>query len=214
MTPQDPRHGSRRGYYAHRKAGQSACDQCKRAAAAAEARYAMLRARGLQSRLPAVGVQRRLRALYALGWTWTALDREMGTFNMADKWARQNYAYVFPATQKTIVDLFERLSMTLPPERTPAERRAAARARNAARKQGWPPPLAWDDIDNDPEPQGVGYVSPNRAEALRDLAAMGVGLIEACRRLEVGWEALERWCTRHQMYPVYVELVRQDRRAA
>ena len=148
MNADDERHGTRRGYYAHRKAGQDACGPCKRAAAAAEARYALLRSRGVQSRLPALGVQRRLQALYALGWTWTALDQELGLFNMAEKWGNQPISYVFPQTHRLIADLYDRLSMRLPPMTTIEERRAASRARNGARRRGWAPPMAYVEIDD------------------------------------------------------------------
>ena len=39
----------------------------------------------------------------------------------------------------------------------PAIGRYAKRTRNLAARSGYAPPLAWDDIDNDPEPPAVNH---------------------------------------------------------
>ena len=212
MSPDDPRHGTRRGYYAHRRAGQTACDACKRGAAGAEARYEMNRAAGIPGRIDPTGTVRRLRALVALGYTWTSLDRYMG-HRMAEKFGSGRMQYVFPATHQKVCETYEKLSMTLPPQTTPAERAAVTKAHNMARRNGWAPPLAWNDhdLDNpDAQPHGAGYQPATRAETLRDLADRGAGITEACRALKVSRDSLQTWAARHQMSDVYRQLAARE----
>lgn len=153
MLPDDKRHGTRAGYYAHRRDSESACQPCRDAAARAErARQWNLLNGTHEIKKNAIGVRRRLQALSAIGWSWTALSSEMGCSrtriyelaNLAEK--------VAPETHKQVADLYERLSMTLAPTRTRAERDGATKARTKAARNGWAPPLAWDDIDNDAAP--------------------------------------------------------------
>ncbi|MFC0626144.1 hypothetical protein [Kribbella deserti] len=52
MTPDDPRHGQHRGYYAHKVAGQEPCEPCRDAFNKHRRRRGKLRTRGIPSRLP------------------------------------------------------------------------------------------------------------------------------------------------------------------
>ena len=162
MRPDDPRHGQRRGYYAHRRDGEEACDACKRAAAAAEARYAYNRDRGLSGRVSPVGTQRRLQALVAKGYTWSHLDRWMGN-RMSEKFGSGRLQYVFPSTAAKVTALYDALADVEPPQTTPTERGAVTKAQNLARRKGWPGPDAWfgADIDDPDERPDPGY-SPAR----------------------------------------------------
>lgn len=91
--------------------------------------------------VPIVGTQRRLRSLAALGWSWRSLAAEAGMDERCvQRLAAADRPTVHPATHDRIVALFERLSMQVGPNRV---------ARNYARRQGWPPPLAWYDVDLD-----------------------------------------------------------------
>jgi lambda repressor-like predicted transcriptional regulator len=95
--------------------------------------------------VPGIGTARRVRALMALGWSLSAQSREVG-MHIQQLWelAWEKQSYVSEATDRRVRDLFERLSAT------PGK---STRSRNAAREHGWPPPLAWDDIDDpDAEP--------------------------------------------------------------
>lgn len=198
LAADDPRHGTRRGYYAHRRQGSPACGSCKRAAAAAEARYVMLRNQGVQSRVSPIGTQRRLRALVAMGYTWRALDSHLGYHNMAEKWGNQPLRYVFPSTVAKVSAVYEKLSMTLPPNTSAAERAGVTKARGLARRKGWAPPLAWDDIDDPSEqPTDWHYVSGDRHTDLDELIERGVGVHEAARVLGISVKALEKWMDRH-----------------
>ena len=109
---------------------------------------------------PEVGTGRRIRALVALGWTYKALKRETGISDthLSDI-ARQMPGRGTPGgvTAATIRTTYDRLSMTRP------EGTRADTARRRARHLGWPPPLAWDDID-DPDETPTGH-KPGRGRA-------------------------------------------------
>lgn len=150
MSPDDPRHGQRRGYYAHRAAGETACDPCKRAAAAAQARYDLMRMHGQAGRVPAIGTKRRLRALQAIGWTLTEIANQIGTKrSRVEKWCSEERIYVYATTAARVDEVYERLSMGRPVGPW------ATRTRNMAARKGYAPPLAWDNIDDPKERPGV-----------------------------------------------------------
>lgn len=153
MTPDDPRHGTYAGGRTHRTAGQQPCEPCRRA----EARYEQARQldilNGRPRSLPALGTMRRLQALAALGHTFMRMaDALSMTQAGAHHLATRNRGYVRATTAAKVDALYEAWSMTLPSEATTRERKAATYARGVARKHGWAPPLAWDDIDTDHRP--------------------------------------------------------------
>lgn len=196
MDANDPRHGTRRGYYAHRRDDETACVACKRAAASAEARYEMNRARGIPGRLSPVGTQRRLQALVALGFTWSYLDRYMGN-RMAEKFGSGRLNYVFPATHAKVLETFNALADTEPPQTTAAERGAVTKARNMARRHGWPPPGAWFDIDDpderpDPGWRPLQYRAEELAAEWDHLRWAGVSIYTAASQLGVTVGAIEK----------------------
>lgn len=92
-----------------------------------------------------VGVARRLQALIALGWSQAKLGARLDVTpaNMGPlvHCRRQ----VTTRTHKTVVALYDELSMSLPPQETHRDKIAASRSRSYARRQGWLPPLALDD---------------------------------------------------------------------
>lgn len=96
--------------------------------------------------VPRVGTQRRLQALMAIGYSHADFGRILGR--------SRNYTYELMApdklvTERTaglIADLYDRLCMT------PPTGGYASRTRKWAARQGFAPPLAWDDIDHDPAP--------------------------------------------------------------
>lgn len=99
------------------------------------------------------GTVRRLRALYALGWTWDELGAHLGGGrNRAHRIAheRDTSRGVLRETAIKVAEMYEQLCMTRP------EGWIADRARGAARRNGWPPPLAWDNID-DPKEKPRGF---------------------------------------------------------
>lgn len=160
MSPDDPRHGQRRGYYAHRRDGEEACEACKRAAAAAEQRYELARMHGKPGRVLAVGTKRRLRALQAIGWTLTAIADELDTKrSRVEKWCSEDRIYVYATTAARVADVYERLCMGRPTGRW------ATRTRNMAARKGYAPPLAWLNID---DPREKPAVRPVVLHAVRE----------------------------------------------
>ena len=169
MTADDPRHGTNAGYNA-------GCRQpcCRQAHAAYRRRY---RGRLYLERTPALtvdgtGTRRRLQALLALGWTTPQIEAHLGrgTHYVHSLLSRDNRISL--DTHREIVALYDELSMTLPDVTTPAERAIFTRAKNIAARRGYLPPLAWDDIDNDPTPAAT--VNPRRQDDIDDVVVQRV----------------------------------------
>lgn len=86
---------------------------------------------------------RKVRALHAIGWTLTELAGCLGV-------AVSNFGYhrldgshlVRVDTDRKIDAVYRELHMTPAPDTS-----GARAARHRAQVNGWPPPLAWDDID-------------------------------------------------------------------
>lgn len=162
MNDDDPRHGTRAGYRAHRRAATTACDACKRAAAASQARLEGNWSRGIRGRADTIGVQRRLQALSAIGYTWTALDVHLGVA-MTEKLVSGRLHYVFAETHAKVAALYENLRDTPPPETTPAERGAVTKAKRRAARNGWATPDRWLNIDDPDEQPDPGYDGRRRS---------------------------------------------------
>lgn len=156
MNADDPRHGTAAGASQHQRDAENLCDPCRKAANRNRKRYRYLAAVGKNATIDAAGLRRRVRALQALGWT---LPQIAGAADLSfSTLLKPLYRSATCRTQtaRAVARAYDRLCMTLPPERTAAERRNAAYARNLARKHGWAPPLAYDDIDDpDERPRGV-----------------------------------------------------------
>ena len=103
------------------------------------------------SLVDATGSRRRLQALVAIGWTQTDVARHLqrSPSNLRQTLRSQ---LVTAATAAQVRDLYDRLWNQPPDQSTPRGRRNAHAAREYARRHGWLAPLAWDDIDRDPEP--------------------------------------------------------------
>ena len=98
------------------------------------------------TRRDATGTRRRLQALIAMGHPAASLARHLGlTPRTVSGIVRGTTVTVTPATYAAIRKLYDRIWDMPPPERTPAERRAAAAARARAAGNGWPTPMGLDD---------------------------------------------------------------------
>lgn len=92
-----------------------------------------------------VGVQRRLRALQAIGWSMLALSDDMGDTHettLRNLVRREHPKFVRREFAARIIAAYGRLADK------PRDGRGATRARNLAARSGWAPPSAWDDIDD------------------------------------------------------------------
>lgn len=192
MKGDDPRHGTNAGYMAHKNSDTPICTDC----AAGRARYERWRKYDMQlgrARIvPSIGSQRRVRSLQRLGWSLRMIALESG-WNQAEdlQWVMRNETCNRRTAQR-IAETYERLSMTIPPYCS-----ATVRARKRGVRLGFPPPLAWDDIDNPHERPKGGKDHPNyRAHELVDewhhLRASGESIHQAARQLGVTVEAIEK----------------------
>jgi hypothetical protein len=203
LPADDPRHGTTRGH-----AAGCRCFGCRKARNDDEARRRKYRqVLGVHRRVPALGTQRRIRALMALGWTGRDISNRCGWASAeATTEITKDRQFVYTATAAKIAGVYEELCMTPGP--------SLKGLREAARK-GWPPPLAWDDIDDPNEtPTGWQYVSGDRHADLDDLLDRGVGVSEAARVLGCTVRALERWTERHGRRADYNRLTMRERGAA
>lgn len=142
MTPDDPRHGTYAGYTAGCRV------ECCRAAARMYHKVRELEAlRGIPRMVSSRGARRRVQALACVGWSAYDVAAYQGK---AGEWTRQVLMRdtIFRSTHEAIVGVYEALSMRKPT----GNPQIVARTKNRAARLGWLPPLAWDDIDNDPEP--------------------------------------------------------------
>lgn len=125
------------------------------------------------TRVDATGTRRRLQALVAMGWSFTALHPQIGIHSrpLGDM-ARAEY--VTAGSARKVKAAYKRLILTTP-EQNGVHSQARALARRIAAREGWVLPGAWDDIDDPKCTPDVGPADPvNRDE------------IAAYRRSEIG----------------------------
>lgn len=173
MSPDDPRHGANAGYVAGCR------DQCCRDAAARYERgISWDHLQGKRRKVPILGARRRIQALLAIGWSMEDMSRRVGksrawihvTIN-----ANQS-GLIYRRNFDIIAALYEELSMTLPPET-----RCTGRQRAWARRNGFAPPLAWDNID---DPNEQPRLSREHVRRMDDYDPVVVERILAGDRLE------------------------------
>ncbi|HXJ28558.1 MAG TPA: hypothetical protein VNH17_22790 [Streptosporangiaceae bacterium] len=137
------------------------------------------------------GTRRRVQALVARGWSQARLAARLGMkpSNLGHLIYRR--PMVTAATARAMRDLYEELWDRNPPEEAHRDKIAASRARRYAAERGWPPPLAWDDIDDPRAVPAEGWQRQARLSAAelaaeaRDLEAFGLTRGEAAGRLGV-----------------------------
>ncbi len=152
-----PRHGTKTAYMW----GRCRCPEAREA-------YRVYRKRRREGRaqpemVDSTGTARRVRALVALGYTWTDLSRHLGVDPSTIRWlGARPRPTVRLRTAAAVTALYDELSTT------PGGK---AYAYTIARKNGWPPPLAWDDdtID-DPQAQRWAGVPEGTAPVVDEVA--------------------------------------------
>lgn len=104
-----------------------------------------------------LGTTRRLRALYALGWTSTQIGARLGVSPArVSHLVAGNRPKVHRDTAAKVAALYDDWCMTVPQDPdvlAVKHTRVHERQRRQSAEKGWLPPLAWDDIDNDPDPE-------------------------------------------------------------
>lgn len=96
--------------------------------------------------VPAVGAIRRVRALMALGWPRHEIARRLGWKHADTVDGLMRHDVIRRSTHQAVCRIYDELCMTPGP---------AAITKGRALAAGYRPPLAWDDIDHDPEPPAV-----------------------------------------------------------
>lgn len=147
----------------------------------------------------ASGSRRRLQALAALGHSLRTIADESGVGFSTLAMIRAGQTNRIKAARALVIrDIYEALHMT-PGDNAQVAKEAAAK--------GWPPPLAYDDIDDPSEtPTDWHYRPPTRLEQFDALVERGAGLTEILRDLRVGRDALEKWAERNGRNVVYSAL--------
>jgi hypothetical protein len=125
--------------------------------------------RAPRSQIDATGTRRRLQALVAIGWAPEALAAQLGR-SAANLRRTMTGLTVHARTAQLVSDLYDRLWDTPAPQATAPQRDAAEASRTYAAEHGWLPPLAWDDIDTDPEPDPSTPVSTPTHDDLDEIA--------------------------------------------
>lgn len=186
----DPRHGTVAGRVAHRKMGDPVCARCQRAIRIYNATIlSRFTDTGLVSSL---GARRRVQALACIGWSAPMLAREGGWKSYHGVTDVFLIEAINRQTAQRISELFDRLCMTPAPDGI-----GSAKARAKAKRLGWAPPLAWDDIDNDAAPAHMGpsrktWASADLISEADHLLSLGESIEQTARKLGVKPDAIEQ----------------------
>lgn len=187
------RHGTRSAYRAH----GCRCTLCR----VANAEYAKARRYGVKAvrdvGVDPTGTIRRLRALAAVGWGWTAIAGKTGIYpEHLWRLSKDVPPKVHRSTAGKITALYDEVWGLEPPRETSAQRHNATYARNIARKRGWAPPMAWDDDgidDPDAQPSDPQYLDyPSRCRLARELLSIGVDVQSASRSAMVSYKTAQK----------------------
>lgn len=161
------------------------------------------------------GLVRRLQALAAIGWSALEIQRRHGIWPDHLRDLRRSdpadRVFVRPNVRAAILAAWDELHMTPAPAS-----RGSNNVRAYAKRRGWAPPLAWENID-DPDEQPVGvrdeHAPPRSPEAwearvdvLRLLVETGGTLADAAKRLDMSRDALWAWCKNHGHDDLYLAL--------
>lgn len=152
MTPNDPRHGTIAGHSAGCRH-----DCCRIAKLRYDKRRKWERDNDIHRRVPMWRVTRRLQALMCIGWSLPKLSAETGIQHQnLSNYLSGRYITVYADTFDAVDAAYRRLCMVTPPATNKSERIGVGRSKGRARRAGWAPPMAWDNIDDPDEyPKGT-----------------------------------------------------------
>jgi hypothetical protein len=158
------------------------------------------------------GTIRRLQALHRLGWSTVEVGNRLGVSRQAVLyWRTYPHPLILRATADRITRVYDQLSAVLPPAG-----RGTDKTREHATRNGWLPPLAWDDgtiddptaapattvadhtvIDDTAVEEAlagreVRLTKTERAEAVRRGTARGMSARTVAERLRIAEYTVER----------------------
>lgn len=148
--------------------------------------------------LTTIGATRRVRALQRLGYSVERITAEAGVNHDTILDAREERVFIARRVRASIAAAYDRLHMTIPTGETRQYRAGITRSRNYAEKRGWPPPMAYDDIDDAAEvPKGIEqqrttWSRDDLAAEFEHLSSAGVSPHFAARQLGVSPKAIEK----------------------
>lgn len=166
--------------------------------------------------LTSVGAVRRVQALTALGYSLPAIARETGIHHDTILDARAgNTRVIAMRVREAIAEAYDRLEVTIPVGESSQQRAGISRARNLARRNGWPPPIVWEQIDDALEqPTDWAYTPADRGELVDDMLQSGATLSDVLRHLKINAEALEKWMDRTGRRAAFNRLLARERGVA
>lgn len=126
------------------------------------------------------GTRRRIQALAVLGWSIPVQARLLGISRSSVQNINAGHG-VYAATARKAVEVYEKLWDQPPPEVSLGERISAGRARAEAARNGWAPPMAWDEESiDDPaaEPEGAQAKTRGKLPSGEELRWLHVELRE------------------------------------
>lgn len=124
------------------------------------------------AKVDATGTTRRIRALVALGWSQSKLAARLGIQRSNFHLGSGTRPQVRTITAKAVAELYDELSMTIPPAETHRDKISVTRARRYAKDRGWLPPLALDDELLDDPTYKPGSLLPDVDDTGLDEAAI------------------------------------------
>lgn len=151
--------GTLAGYNRHCREGTPKCAPCREAMRLRQKAYRDSLPRGTL-KVDAWPIIRRLQALHRLGWNMQDIYDVIGK-----KTRRRRLSVIMshPMMLKRSANEFKRAYKLLHMKAPDNIHRGRARVRNHAIREGWAPPLAWDDIDDPNEvPSGIAPDKPSR----------------------------------------------------
>jgi hypothetical protein len=150
MNANDDRHGTSAGYIAGCR--ETCCWRAKQRYD--KTRRLELLTTGERRIVPTWRALRRIQALQALGWSVPQIAVQVG-LNHRHLYSLARHPTIYRSTFDAIDAAYQRMCMTRPVPRTTGERSGVTKAKRYAERNGFPPPLAWDDIDDPDETPGA-----------------------------------------------------------
>jgi transcriptional regulator with XRE-family HTH domain len=126
---------------------------------------------GAKALVDGTGTRRRLQALVAAGWSQAKVAERLGMTGTNLGRVINHSDLVQASTARAVRDLYDQMWDAAPPEEEWRDRIAASRARSHARRNGWMPPLAWDDESiDDPAAWANVNTEPGEGPDLDEIA--------------------------------------------